>query len=154
MRSAQVKNDIAGASSGSSSFSLILCDHFDGDAISASRLFQSVFVQKGIWLEDQDLSPDDYAEVVRAGKPQNAVFVFSQNTHKSIVQLSRLGLLFASQPEMHMVPVAVGDTFEFPDADFLEKLETGKTSVFDLSAETERKLAGCAGGQVTLRQRE
>lgn len=131
------------------SVNLILSDPFDGDAVAVSRLFQSAFSQKGGWIEDQDLRPSDFATVVRTGKVLNTVFVFSQNTTKSIPQLGRLGLLHTYQGEMHMVPVAVGNSFEFPDQDFMSRLETGKG---DFGLEAMGKIAICAGGQVTLKQ--
>jgi len=133
-----------------SNLNLILADHLDGEAVAVSRLLQSIFSVTGNWLEDQDLSPTDYATVVRAGKPLNAVFAFTQNSHKSTSQLARLGLLFACQPEMHMVPVAVGVSFDFPDEDFLQQLELGKA--LNLGPNPAALLASIAGAEVTLRQ--
>merc|ERR1719498_1734388 len=131
------------------SMNLIMSDPFDADAIAVSRLFQSVFSGRGCWIEDQDLRPSEFATVVRTGKLRNTVFVFTENTTKSIPQLGRLGLLHTYQGEMHMVPVAVGNSFEFPDQDFMLKLETGKGEIgFDAMG----RLANCAGGQVTLKQ--
>jgi len=138
------QGNIAGAK-----LNLILCDHWDGEAIAASRLFQSIFSQNGNWLEDQDLSAADYATVVRAGKPLNAVFAFSNNSCKSIPQLARLGLLYASQPEMHMVPVAVGVAFDFPDEDFLQQIEFGKA--LNLGSNPAGYLAALAGAEVRLK---
>jgi hypothetical protein len=133
-----------------SNLSLILCDHLDGEAVAVSRLLQLIFSVNGNWLEDQDLSPTDYATVVKNGKPVNAVFAFTQNSHKSTSQLARLGLLIACQPEMHMVPVAVGISFDFPDEDFLQQLELGKA--LNLGPNPAAVLASIAGAEVTLRQ--
>ena len=55
--------------------------------------------------------------------PLNAVFAFSTDSCKSIPQLACLGLLYASQPEMHLVPVAVGVTLDFPDENFIQQIE-------------------------------
>jgi len=134
------------------SANLILCDHVDGDAVSVSRLLQSVFCQnnQGTWLEDQDLAPADFAKLARSGKLLNTLFVFTQNSNKSVSQLARLGLLHQFQPEMHMVPVAVGVAFEFPDQDLFTQIETGKMPGLGLNSMHD--LAACAGGQVTLKQ--
>jgi len=139
-----VHNKLAGASP-----NLIMIDHADGEAISVSRLFHSVFSQAGNWIEDQDLAPSDFATIVRGGKPGNAVFIFSQNSHKSPSQLARLGLLHRCQPEMHMVPVVVGVSFDFPDADYLQQLELGM--VLNLGNQAVERLSSFAGDEVVLR---
>jgi hypothetical protein len=146
-RCAQYKN--ATSSSVGSNLNLILCHHLDVEAISASRLLQVIFSQKGNWVEDQDLASADYATIVRDCKPLNAVFVCSQYTLKSNSQLARVGLLVRCQPEMHMVPVVVGTSFDIPDESYLLSLETGK--VLDLGTNPAERLAALAGDSVNLK---
>jgi len=129
---------------------IILCDHLDGEAVAVSRLIQSIFTQKGNWLEDQDLSPEDYAQVVRTGKPFNAVFAFTMRSHKSPSQLARLALLVTSNPEIHMVPVAIGLAFDFPDEEFLQKIELG--TALNLGSNPRELLEAHAGAPVSFKQ--
>jgi len=126
---------------------LIMIDHTDGEAVAVSRLFSSVFSLIGHWLEDQDLSTQAFAETVRGGNLLNVVFVFSQNTHQSLSQLARLGLLYKRQSEMHMVPVAVGVTFDFPDEDYFKKLEMG--TALDFGGNPSERLSTMAGGDIS-----
>jgi hypothetical protein len=44
---------------------LILIDHMDGDAVAVCRLLRSVFSQKCTCLQDQDIAPQDYAQIVK-----------------------------------------------------------------------------------------
>jgi len=129
--------------------SLVLIDHLDGEAVAVSRLIASVFSQRGDWIEDQDLVAADFANVVKTGKPLNAVFVFSQNTLSSNAQLARMGLLHKTHNEMHIVPVAVGTTFEFPDQDYLIQLEV--RSILNLGSDPVQRLSSLAGSDVNLR---
>jgi len=127
---------------------ILLCDHADGEAIAVSRYFQSIFSTKATWLEDQDMTAQDYATVARNGKPSNAIFMFSQNTHMSAVQLSRLGLLIKVHPEMHMVPVVVGVSFDFPDEEYIAQLEGG--TLLNLGTNPAQKIIGMAGDEVSF----
>jgi len=128
--------------------SLIMIDHMDGEAISVSRLFASVFSRTGTWIEDQDLPASAFATVARS-KPMNAVFIFSLNTHKSPSQLARMGLLKKSQPDTYMVPIAVGVYFDFPDEEYFRRIELG--TALDLGSNPTKLLSILAGGDVTLR---
>jgi hypothetical protein len=129
---------------------IILCDHMDGESIAVSRLFHRVFSQRTPWLEDQDMSARDYATIVRSGKPSNAMFVFSQQTLHSAVQLARLGLLVKVHPQMHMVPVAIGVSFDFPDEAYVDELESGDLLL--LGSNPAQKLALLAGDKVTMKE--
>jgi len=128
--------------------SLIMIDHLDGEAISVSRLFASVFSRTGNWLEDQDLPASAFATVAES-KPTNAVFVFSANTHRSPSQLARMGLLRKRQPETYMVPVAVGVYCDLPDEEYFRRIELG--TALDLGSNPVQLLSTLAGGDVTLR---
>jgi len=129
---------------------LILCDHCDGEAVAVSRFFMTVFGKKGSWLEDQDMPSKDYATIVRAAQPSNCLFMFSRQTSDCVAQLARLALLVKCHPEMHMVPVVSGVTFDFPDEDFLRMLETG--GVLNLGPDPQQLLTALAGEVVSLKQ--
>jgi len=128
--------------------SFVMIDHLDGEAVSVSRLLTSTFSRNGDWLEDQDLSASDFANLVKNGNPLNAVFVFSQNTLSSASQLARMGLLHKTHNEMHIVPVAAGTTLEFPDDDYITALEVG--TVLELGSDTRGRLSALAGSDVSL----
>jgi hypothetical protein len=128
---------------------LILSDHLDGDSVAVSRLFQSVFIKKGNWLEDQDFPPQVYAATMRSGKVDAAVFMFGRTTHNSAPQLARLGLLHKCNPNVHVCPVVVGVTFDFPDEDYLNNLEMGKA--LSLGTNAAQRLASIAGDEVSLK---
>jgi len=129
-------------------FGLIMIDHLDGEAISVSRLFASVFSRTGTWLEDQDLPASAFATVARS-KPTNAVFIFSVNSHKSPSQLARMALLKKSQPDTYMVPIAVGVYFDFPDEEYFRRIELG--TALDLGSNPTQLLSKLAGADVHLR---
>jgi len=129
-------------------FGLIMIDHMDGEAISVSRLFASVFSRTGTWLEDQDLPASAFATVAKS-KPSNAVFIFSVNSHKSPSQLARMALLKKSQPDTYMVPISVGVYFDFPDEEYFRRIELG--TALDLGSNPTQLLSTLAGGDVHLR---
>jgi hypothetical protein len=129
---------------------LVLIDHMDGDAVAVCRLLRSVFVQKGLsCLQDQDIAPNAYAKMAKQQNVETAIFLFTENTLKCGVQLARFALLWNNKPSVHVVPVVVGLTFDFPDSDYLVDLQLGK--VLGLGSNPTESLAGFAGDTVTLK---
>jgi hypothetical protein len=128
---------------------LILIDHMDGDAVAVCRLLRSVFSQKCTCLQDQDIAPQDYAQIVKNQHVETAIFLLTEKTLKCGVQLSRFALLWKNKPSVHVVPVVVGLTFDFPDEDYLYDLQLGK--VLSLGSNAEKTLASFAGDTVSLK---
>merc|ERR1719253_1917450 len=99
---------------------LILIDHMDGDAVAVCRLLGSKklsFYHKANCLQDQDIAPKQYAIIAKDKIVQVTIFLFTAKTLSSGVQLARIGLLWKNNPSIFVVPVVLGVTFDFPDAD-------------------------------------
>merc|ERR1719171_599693 len=99
--------------------------------------FSAVNLPGETFLEDQDLLPEDFNKAVRSGQLHNCVFVFSKDSMKSPVQLCRLGMIVKATPGTTMIPIVIGITFDFPDEDFLVKLQVG--DVIDMGPNKEGK---------------
>jgi hypothetical protein len=128
---------------------LILIDHMDGDAVAACRFLRSVFSQKGACLQDQDIAPNEYAKIAKKQNVETVIFLFTNNTLKCGVQLARFALLWNSKPSVHVVPLVVGLTFDFPDPDYFIDLQVGK--VLALGSNPTESLASFAGDTVNLK---
>jgi hypothetical protein len=134
-----------------SGYHLIICDHSDGEAVAVSRFLQEHFaLVVGNWLEDQDILPVDYASLLKKSNPSHTVFMFSKRTTSCVTQLARLGLLVKNYPSANMIPLVVGVSFDFPDQEYLLKLETNKA--LSLGDSPGARLAQFAGDDVNLKQ--
>merc|ERR1719201_3665 len=128
---------------------LILIDHMDGDAVAACRFLRSVFSQKAACLQDQDIAPNEYAKIAKNQSVETVIFLFTNNTLKCGVQLARFALLWNNKPSVHVVPLVVGLTFDFPDPDYFMDLQIGK--VLALGPNPTQSLASFAGDTVSLK---
>jgi hypothetical protein len=128
---------------------LILIDHMDGDAVAVCRLLRSVFSQRGTCLQDQDIISNEYAKIAKGQNVETAIFLLTEKTLTCGVQLARFAILWKNKPSVHVVPVVVGLTFDFPDDDYLKDLQCGK--VLALGPNPTESLALFAGDTVSLK---
>lgn len=142
---------------GSPEYAIISCDHEEAEAVAVSRIMYRLLCEsrdlwtknhgklphtdakmylsadsenyawKGIFIQDYDLEPAAFDELVCSKQVTVCVVLMTVNTLSSATQLLRLGHMHKfANPCPRVVPVSISDSFGMPGKKVLDDIESGK----------------------------
>jgi hypothetical protein len=78
-------------------------------------------------IEDCDLSPTEFADIVKGKHAHSTVALFTAGSMRSVSQLLRLGYMRMHLSPFCPIPISIDDTFIFPGTKVLDDIENGSS---------------------------